>query len=119
MAPAPVSLFDLLHFLALFVRKINSHLPVGVSDRFMNAPRGVSPDFSELYGCLIDDGRNFGDLFRRQLELGAKSFLHSRADQFWPMKFKEVMLRVKSAEERATDSPSDKHENEAGDEFPL
>lgn len=119
MVPATMSLFDLLQFLPLFVCKINSDLAVGLSHGFMNAPGRVSPNFSELVRCFVDDRRNFGELFWRQLELGAESFLHSRADQFWPMKFKEVMLRVKSAKERATDSPSDKHEDEAGDEFPL
>jgi hypothetical protein len=119
MVPATMSLFDLLQFLALFVCEISSHLPVGLSHGFMNTPGGVSPNFSELVCCFVDDRRNFGDLFRRQVELGAESFLHSRADQFWPMKFKEVMLRVKSAKERATDSPSDKHEDESSNEFPL
>ena len=119
MAPAPVSLFDLLQFLALFVCKINSHLPVGVSDRFMNAPRGVSPDFSELYGCLIDDGRNFGDLFRRQIELGAEPFLHSRADLLGLMKSKEKMPGIQSSKERATNSPGDKHKDEPRDQFPF
>src|SRR5438034_10936031 len=85
----------------------------------MNAPGRVSPNFSELYGCFINDRRNLGDLFWRQVELGAESFLHSRADQFWPMKFKEVLLRIKSAKERATDSPSNKHEDESSNEFPL
>ena len=71
MVPATMSFFNLLQFLALFVCKISSHLSVRVSDRFVNAPGRVSPNFPELYGCLIDDGRNLGDLFWRQLELGA------------------------------------------------
>ena len=117
--PATMSLFYLLQFLALFVCKIDSDLPVGLSHGFMNTPGSVSPNFSELVRCFVDDRRNFGDLFRRQVELSAESLLHSRADQFWPMKFKEVMLRIKSAKERATDSPSDKHEDESSNEFPL
>jgi hypothetical protein len=119
MVPATMSLFDLLQFLALFVCEISSHLPVGLSHGFMNTPGGVSPNFSKLVRCFVDDRRNFGDLLRRQVELGAESFLHSCADQFWPMKFNEVMLRVKSAKERATDSAGDKYEKESCDEFPL
>src|SRR5207253_7690233 len=119
MVPATMSLFYLLQFLALFVCKIDSDLPVGLSHGFMNTPGSVSPNFSELVRCFVDDRRNFGDLFRRQVELSAESLLHSRADQFWPMKFKEVMLRVESAKERAADSTSDKHEDESSNEFPL
>src|SRR5207247_11082310 len=86
---------------------------------FMNSQCSLSPDFSELVRCFVDDRRNLRDLFRPQVELGAESFLHSRAYQFWPMKFKEVLLRIKSAKERATDSPGDKHEDESSNEFPL
>ena len=119
MAPATMLLFDLLQFLALFVCEIDSHLPVRLSNRLMNAPGSVSPNFSELVRCFINDRRNFGNLFWRQVELGAESFLHSRADQFGTVKGKEMMPGIQSSKERATDSPSDKHEDEAGDEFPL
>src|SRR5437660_6528260 len=119
MMPATMSLFYLLQFLALFIRKIDSDLPVGLSHGFMNTPGSVSPNFSELVRCFVDDRRNFGDLFRRQVELSAESLLHSRADQFWPMKFKEVLLRIKSAKERASDSAGNKHQDKSRNEFPL
>jgi len=92
---------------------------MGLPDRFMNAPGRISPNFSELYGCFINDRRNLGDLFWRQIELGAESFLHSRADQLRMMKAKEVMLGIYSTKKRATDSPSNKHQNESRNEFPL
>jgi len=85
----------------------------------MNATGRVSPNLSEL-GCgFFDDWRNFGDLLRRQVELGAKSFLHSSADQFRTVKRKEVLAGIKSPQECAADSPSDKHKDESCNEFPL
>jgi len=119
MVPATMSLFYLLQFLALFVCKINSDLPVGLSHGFMNTPGRVSPNFSELVRCFVDDRRNLGDLFRRQVELGAESFLHSRADLFGTMKFKEKMPGIQSSKERASDPPGDKHQDESRNEFPL
>ena len=119
MTPAPVPLFDLLKFLALFVGKIGSHLPVRLSDRLMNAPGGVSPNISELQCCFVDNRRNLGDLFRCQVQLRAEPFLHSPADQFRTMKRKELMLRIQSSQERATNSTGDKHEDKSGNEFPL
>ena len=80
MPPSLMSLFDLLKFLALFVTKIGSHLLVRFGYRLMNAPGRVAPNVSELRRCFIDDRRNFGDLFRRQIELGAEPFFHPRAD---------------------------------------
>jgi len=80
MAPAAVSLFDLLQFLTLFVCEIGSHFPVRLSHRLMNAAGCVSPNISELHGCFVDDRRNFGELLWRQVKLPAESFLHSRAD---------------------------------------
>ena len=79
MTPAPVSLFDLLKFLALFVCEIGSHLPVRLSDGFMHAPARLSPNVPELHRCFIDDWRYFAELLRRQLELRAEPFLHSKA----------------------------------------
>src|SRR5207244_4459304 len=57
--------------------------------------------------------------FRRQVELGAESFLHSRADLFGTMKFKEKMPGIQSSKERASDPPGDKHQDESRNEFPL
>ena len=92
---------------------------MGLPDRFVNAPGRVSPNFSELYGCFINDRRNLGDLFWGQVELGAESFLHSRADQLRMMKTKEVMLGIYSTKERASDSAGDKHEDKSHNELPL
>src|SRR6266480_5848918 len=92
---------------------------MGLPDRFMNAPGSVSPNFSELYGCLINDRRNLGDLFWRQVELGTESFLDSCADHLGMMKLKEMMPGIQSSKKRATDSPGNKHQNESRNEFPL
>ena len=119
MAPAPMSLFDLMKFLALFVCEISSHILMGLGDGLMNATRGVPPNLSELYRCIVDNWRNFGDLFRRQFELSAESFLHMRADLRGIMKSKEQMPGVQPAEEGATDSASDKHKNESRKQFPF
>src|SRR5438445_11339881 len=112
MTPASMSLFDLLKFLALFICEIRSHLTVRLSDGFMHAPARLSPNVPELHRCFIDNRRNFGDLFRRQIELGAEPFLHSRADLLGLMKSKEKMPGIQSAKERATNSPGDKHKDE-------
>ena len=119
MAPVPVSLFDLLKFLALFVCKIGSYLPMRLSYGLMHTPARLSSNVSELRCCLVDDRRNLGELFRCQVELGAEPFLHAPADQFRTMKRKEMMLRIQSSQERATNSPGDKHEDKCGNEFPL
>ena len=119
MVPATMSLFYLLQFLALFVCEINSHLPVRVSDGLMNAPGSFSSNISQLHRCFVDDRRNFGDLFWRQVEFVPKSFLHSRADQLRMVKAKEVMLGIYSTKERASDSAGDKHEDKSRNEFPL
>ena len=114
-----MSLFDLLQFLALFVCEIGSHLPVRLCNRLMNIPRSLLPNLSELQSRLVDDWRNFGDLFRRQIELGAGPFLHVRADLFGMMKSKEEMAGIQSSKERATDPPGDKHEDESRNQFPF
>jgi len=55
MAPAPMSLFDLLQFLALLVCEIGGHLPVRLRNRPMNIPRSLPPNLSELQSHLVDD----------------------------------------------------------------
>src|SRR5437762_11239297 len=62
MTPAPMSLFNLLKLLALFVCEIGSHLPVRLSHGLMHAPAGLSLNVSELYCCLVDNRRDFGNL---------------------------------------------------------
>lgn len=89
--PAAMSLFDLLQFLALFVCETNSHLPVRLTYGLMNASGRLSSNVSELGGCFVDDRRNFVDLLRRQVELGAKPFLHSCADQLRMVNLKEMV----------------------------
>src|SRR5437660_10536988 len=61
MTPAPMSLFDLLEFLALFVCEIGSHLPVRLSAGFMHAPARRSPNVPDLHPCLIAKPPNLGD----------------------------------------------------------
>lgn len=119
MAQASMSLFDLLKFLALLVSKISSHILMGLSDGLMNATGGVPPNVSELYRCVVDDRRNFGGLFRREVELSAKPFLHVRADLSGIMKSKEQMPGVQPTEERATDSPGSKYKDESPNQFPF
>ena len=89
MAPPPVTLFDLLEFLPLFVGKINSNSLMGFRHDLADAPRGIAAHFLELCSGLIDNRRHFGNLFGRQIELRAKSLLHSGAHQSWMMKLKE------------------------------
>src|SRR5213079_464043 len=91
MTPAPMSLFNLLKLLALFVCEIGSHLPVRLSHGLMHAPAGLSLNVSELYRCLVDNRRDFGNLFRRQVQLSAEPFLHTRTDLFGMMKSKKKM----------------------------
>ena len=71
MAPVPVSLFDLLKFLPLFVGKIDRDLLVRFRHGLMDSPSGIAPYLLELRSRFIDDWRNFCDLFRRQSKLSA------------------------------------------------
>ena len=119
MMPSPMSLLDLLQFLALFFCEIYSHLSMRFSNRLMNAPGRVSSNISELGRCFINNRGNFGDLFWCQVELGAEPFLHSPGDQFRTVKCKEMLASIQSSHERASDSPGDKHEDKSGNEFPL
>ena len=114
-----MALFDLLQFQALLVGEIRSHFPMRFRHDFMDASARVSSYLFQLGGRLIDDRRYFGDLFRRQVELGAEPFLHSRADLLGMMKSKEEMPGIQSSKERATDSPGDKHKDESRNQFPF
>jgi hypothetical protein len=118
MTPSPMSLFHLLQFLALLVRKVWSDLPVRVGNRLMYTPARLSPKLPELRRCSINDWRNFGQLFGRQVKFGTQSFLHSRADPFRMTEFKEMVPGIQAANERAADSPSDKHQDKSGNQFP-
>jgi hypothetical protein len=119
MTPLSMAICDLLQFKALFVCKVRGHFPMRFHHDFMNASAGVSSYLFQLRCRLIDNRRNFGDLFGRQIELLAKSFLHSNAYQFRVVKFKEKMPSVQSSEESARNSPGDEHQDESRDEFPL
>lgn len=119
MARASMSLFDLLKFLALFVCEISRHILMGLSDGLMNAPGGIPPNLSELYRCVVDNRRNFGDLFRRQAEISTEPSLHARGDLLGIMKSKERMLGVQPTEERATNSPGNKYKDESPNQFPF
>ena len=55
MAPPPVSLFDLLEFLPLFVGKIDRDLLVRFRHDLMDAPAGVTPYLTELRSRFIDN----------------------------------------------------------------
>jgi hypothetical protein len=117
--PVSMALFDFLQFEALLVGEIHSHFPMRFRHDLMDAPACVSSYLFQLGGRLIDDRRYFGDLFRRQLELRAKPFLHSNRYPFGMMKFKEKTPSVQSPKESAGDSPGDEHEDKAANQFPL
>ena len=113
-----MSLLDLLQFLTLFIREIGSHLLVRLGHNIVHAPPGVSPNVSELRCRVVDNRRNFGDLFRRQVEIGAEPLFHPRADPFRVMKFKEKMPGIRCPEKCAANCPGEEHENESRNEFP-
>ena len=94
MSPVPMSRFYLLQLLSLFVSEFRSHLAMCVTNDLTNSPTRVSPNISELSSCLVDDRRNVGELFRGQIEFGAKPFFHSPADPLGMMQFKEMMPSV-------------------------
>ena len=119
MSPPPVSLFYLLQFLTLFVSELGSHLAMSVANDLTNSSTRISPNISQLSSCLVDDWRNFRQLFRGQIEFGAEPFFHSPADPLGMTQLKEMMSRVRSANEGAGDSTRDKYQEKARDEFPL
>lgn len=83
MSPPPVSLFYLFQLLALFLTELGGHLLMRVGNYCMNPMTRISPNVPELSSCFIDDRRNFGELFRRQIEFGAQPVFHSSADPLW------------------------------------
>lgn len=119
VAPAPMSLFNLLQFLTLFVCERRSHLAMRVGKDLADLSSCVSPNVSELDGRFVDDRRDLGELFWSQIEFRAEPFLHSRADPLGMMNFKEMMPGVRPAHKRSSNSAGDKHQKKSGDEFPL
>jgi hypothetical protein len=120
--PAPVvpaALCKLLQFLALLFCEIGSHLPMRLGHDLMDAQASVPSHLLELRGRFIDNRRNFGDLFRRQIELRAKPFLYSGAYQFGMVKFREKMPSVHSPKKSAGDPPGEEYEDKSRNEFPL
>ena len=94
MSPVPMSLFYLLQLLTLFVSELGTHLAMRVANDLANSLTRVSPNISQLSSCLVDDWRNFCELFRGQIEFGAEPFFHSPADPLGMMQFKEMMPRI-------------------------
>lgn len=119
MAPPPVSLFDLLKFLPLFVGKIDRDLLVRLRHDPMDAAAGVAPYLLELRSRFINNRRNFCDLFRCQSKLSAKALFHSVADSPWTVNVKEKMPGVKSPQSSASDSASYEYKDKSGNKFPL
>jgi hypothetical protein len=119
MALPPVSLFDLLKFLPLFVGKIDCDFLVRFRHDLMDVPAGVTPYLPELRSRFIDNWRNFCDLFRCQPKLRPKPLFHSVADSPWTVNVKEKMPSVKSPQSSASDSASDEYKDKSGNKFPL
>jgi hypothetical protein len=119
MVPPPVSLFDLLKFLPLFVGKIGGDLLVRFRHDLMDAPAGVAPYLLELRSRFIDNRPNLSHLFRCQSKLRAKPFLHSVAHASWAMDFKEEMPSVQSPQCSASDSTGDEYKDKSSNKFPL
>ncbi len=94
MSPAPMSLFYLLQLLTLFLSELGSHLAMSVDNDLANPSTRISPNISQLSSCLVDDWRNFRELFRGQIEFGAESVFHSSADPLGMVQFKEMMPGV-------------------------
>jgi len=108
-----MSLFDLFQFLALFVREVYSHLLVRLVHDLVDTPASIAPHLPELCGRFIDYWRNFGDLFRRQVQLCAEPIPHSDAHQPGMMKFKEKVPRMHRTKESAGHPARDEHEDKA------
>ena len=94
MSPLPMSLLYFLQLLTLFVSEFDSHLAMRVGNDLVNSSTRVSSNISQLSGCLVDDRRNFRELFRGQIEFSTEPFFHSSADPFGMAQFKEMMPSV-------------------------
>ena len=94
MSPVTMSLFYLLQLLTLFVTELGTHLAMRVANDLTNPLTRVSPNISQLSSCLVDDWRNFRELFGGQIEFGAEPFFHSSADPLGVMQFKEMIPSV-------------------------
>jgi hypothetical protein len=118
MVPASMSILDLLQFLALLFSDNGRHLLVPFGHYLVDAPAGIAPHLLELCSGFIDDWRNFGDLFRRQIKLSLQPFPHSLADHCAVMSHEEKMPRVRCPHESARHATGEKNQEETGDQFP-
>ena len=94
MPPVLMSLFYLLQLLTLFVSEVGPHLAMRIGNDLANSFTCISPNISQLSSCLVDDWGNFRELFRSQIEFGAKPFFHSPADPLGMMQLKEMMSGI-------------------------
>jgi hypothetical protein len=111
---AAMSLFDLFQFLALFVRKVCSHLLMRLVHDLVDTPASIAPHLPELRGRFIDYWRYFGDLFWRQMQLSTQPVSHSCGHHTGLMKLKEKMTRMYPTKKSTRHSTSDEDEDEAG-----
>jgi hypothetical protein len=118
MTPPPVSLFDLLKLLPLFVGEIGCDLFVRFHHDLVNAPTGVVPYLLELRSRLVDNWRDFCDLFRCQVELRSKALFHSVAHSGRTVNLEKKMAGVPSSERGASDPTCNEYENESSNQFP-
>ena len=94
MSPPAMSLFYLLQLLTLFVGELDTYLAMCVGNDLVNSLTCVCPNISQLSSCVVDDWRNFRELFRGQIEFGAEPLFHSSADPLGMVQFKEMMPGV-------------------------
>jgi len=119
MTPPPVSLFDLLKSLPLFVGKIDCDFLVRFHHELMDALARVAPYPPKLRSRFVDNWRNFCDLLRRQSKLSPKALFHSIAHSSRTMDIKEKMPSVKASQRSASDCTSNEYKDKSGNKFPL
>ena len=93
-SPPPMSLFYLLQLLTLFISELGSHLTMRVGHDLANPSTRVSPNISHLSSCLVDNRRNFRELFRGQIEFGAEPVFHPSTYPLGMAHFKEMIPGV-------------------------
>ena len=71
MSPAVMSLFHLRQLLTLFVGPLGSQLPARVDNSLVDPPDCVCRNLPKLASCFVDNRRNFGELFRSQIEFSS------------------------------------------------
>ena len=119
VVPAMMALFDVVQFLPLLICNERRQLPVSFGNDFMDTPAGVAADLLKLRSGFIDDRRDFGELFRRQIKLSLQTFPHLFGHNRAVMNHEEKMPRVHRADECARHAAGEKHQKKTGDQFPL